>query len=158
YTYYADGKKRSETHYKHKQAVDTSQRTISLPVVTSQDKVITYEYDALNRKHIVRNSQTQLQIKYEYDLHDNEIACTMTDMRTGSVRKTAAQFNLYNEKTHVASARVLAAKPTAWQFNDIHPITGLRLSTTDALGHITHFFYDKARRPVLEIGSDGAVT
>ncbi|MDR3667541.1 MAG: RHS repeat protein, partial [Ignavibacteriaceae bacterium] len=169
YTYYANSKLSKETYYATPLELDRSTLTIEnlnnliFPEVDkSKDKVITHEYDDLNRECKITNSQTNLEITNEYDLQDNIIHQILKDLLTDQSRIIQKEYNEFDELTREATPRITQQMKNAddkekWIAHKIHPITGLRLSTTDALGNITLYYYDKNRRPVLEVLANGVV-
>jgi len=162
YTYYANGKVKSEVTYSQKQNINRDDRVIILPAANNDDLVILHEYDDFDRKCRTTNYLTGLEVCTEYDLMDNITARILCDIKTGDIRKTLKDYNVFSEVQAEASERVVSNMrnendKSNWVNHIYHPSNGLKLCTIDEKGQATLFYYDASARPVLEIRPNGAV-
>ena len=158
---------------------DWLKNPISLPEIpktTDEDLVTTFQYDALDRE-IWKTESTGKVVSTAYDKGDRAISrhvydadVKLQDFNADSYRGQESRYDQWGRLTHEANPFVAemlmkagsdaTLKEKIWQtFSTRHTydVTGLRISTaerqntTDTVDHLTYFFYDAERRPIIKI-------
>lgn len=184
YSYCSDGQKQSSTRFEVKVDDKWLDKSIPpIPVVSQKDNdhTTTYLYDDLGRLEEVRETTGKI-THYSYDEMNNRIETCVQDAREpltqdnigdlyraseykvdGWGRVVAEADPLVKEKLMKMSLSAASSvdKDKIWQehakrnqYNEV----GLKLKSTDQLGHHTLYYYDKDGNLVLTIDPTGAVT
>ena len=172
YVYDEAGNRTLELRYSQAVVVTAGATVNDLrPTPNANDRTTTNTYTALHQLETVRTPEGVV-ITHAYDAVGNRIRTT-TELTAGTDTRTLtqrfdAQGRLIGELNGKGSAALEALiNPSQLQIDSIWANTGLshaydgagrRVSTTDANGHTTLFFYDQSSRLTHTVNALGEVT